>query len=1007
MSRDCWVPLGPQAVRSADAAQGAEKPEHGAVSALVWDPGDPSGGTMFAGTATGLFKTVDGGRTWQHLFVASDARVVSRLEQARYFQPVHALAVERTSAGKTLLWVGTEQGVLSSDDGGTSWDHHLDSADIRIVEILGGEPALDGGHEVLVGTTVWLLASAARGRMEWTPVTGGVPRTDWSRVASFAHSGTGLLVARLNLLGSAVILFRLVGREWVEIPLAHDGWKRTLDTGRPSLPYGRVVLGSAPSDRRIVYAAFIGSREAAGSALRLLRSEDSGSNWAELGFVADASERSGPIEQLAVHPTDPNIVAVSFKGTHLLHVRDVRLGKGDPVPAPGLRKGVFSPQGELWAVGDGGVDQLSQSASGISQWLTRASGVPPDPISSIAANRSDRSSVLAAAPGRDVLVYRSHPVWKRGNVGRSLGEVRAVAISPAGVWYAMATSGGFDPAVARLLRKSANGSAWEDITPRAEFGGEPISEPVIALGAKDGRTLVYVPGPFVDLLCFEEADGTWSRLDARVRVPFVREDIWISAIAVAPTDANILYVGTQDGRVFRWDRGSSQTNPVQSPQVMPGTVTSLDVDPSDPNRVVGTVGPRRPGFPSGISSVITTDDGGATWSPSGAPSPPGRTAAVLAFENRQVSAESRRRWSMFDVSTLPKGVNYYKALFPPTGVGGDRELYVASDLGVLVLRQGQLVIDEYSAGLPPVPVTDLLWMPPLADGLGDEGKWMLRAATHGRGVWERVVDPVRFSDSGEEVHVECAGAEVYLRDSNRDTGDRKVLLPLDRWNEALARRGAVDVKLGAGSPPTEDQFLPASFVFETRNPEPPRAGGAAHLDVQVHNRGPTATTARVRALFRPGKLARTIAGPAGPELDPVAWPFSQLAQVFDAGLESVPVEGWRAAGPVQTVEVSPATPAVVRFAIDGVPSDEVEISFLVVAVDHLGTPASLSLASTTPLEVVALAEPGVLSATTALLPPTAQRSWIRRHWKALAGGVGVVVLVVVGVYLIHSAADDD
>ncbi len=131
-----------------------------AVTTIVIHPINT--GTMYAGTGeafgntdaiqgAGVFKSIDGGVTWNQLSATNNAN----------FNFVNRLAI--SPLGTTLL-AGTKSGVWRSTDSGTSWTHvtHGEALDLDF------DPSND--NRVLVGQkgTVWLSRDAGQ---FWEPVT--------------------------------------------------------------------------------------------------------------------------------------------------------------------------------------------------------------------------------------------------------------------------------------------------------------------------------------------------------------------------------------------------------------------------------------------------------------------------------------------------------------------------------------------------------------------------------------------------------------------------------------------------------------------------------------------------------------------------------------------------------------------------------------------------------------------------------------------------------------------
>lgn len=202
-----------------------------------------------------------------------------------------------------------------------------------------------------------------------------------------------------------------------------------------------------------------------------------------------------------------------------------------------------------------------------------------------------------------------------------------------------------------------------------------------------------------------------------------RLDSTISAMQFA--SGTILYVGTETGSVFRftfdtasrrWTRtaihalGGSQQLPT-----LWRAITDIAVDPADP---------------SGASIYVTIGGHGDyrhVWHFDGA-----------QWQHRSGGGSSTD--SLLDVHASAIEVDPLN----PT------HLYVGTDIGVWRSRDGGLRWSPFSQGLPDAGVRDLL--------LHQIGR-VIRAATHGRGIYEHTLD----TDT-------ASGIELYVRRTQWDTG---------------------------------------------------------------------------------------------------------------------------------------------------------------------------------------------------------------------------------------------
>jgi 6-phosphogluconolactonase (cycloisomerase 2 family) len=176
----------------------------------------------------------------------------------------------------------------------------------------------------------------------------------------------------------------------------------------------------------------------------------------------------------------------------------------------------------------------------------------------------------------------------------------------------------------------------------------------------------------------------------------------ISAIAIAPGDSNLIWVGYADGQLAMTTDGTlgsptwktiddnGPANPLPNRQV-----TSITIDPSSSDVVYVTFG----GYVNG--NVWRTTDGGSTWADisGGLPAAP-----------------------IFSLAVKPDNSNW---------------LYVGTDVGIFDTQNGLAATPTWSVNDGPanVAVTDLFW---LSTGPGTHS---LMAATHGRGMW-RTASPL-------------------------------------------------------------------------------------------------------------------------------------------------------------------------------------------------------------------------------------------------------------------------
>jgi photosystem II stability/assembly factor-like uncharacterized protein len=277
----------------------------GRVSRAAGVPGNPNV-YYFGAAASGVWKSIDGGNTWNPIF---DDQPISS---------IGSLAI--ASSDPNVIYVGAGEanirgnvaagnGIYKSVDGGKTWSHvwkqegqigtmivHPTNADIAYAAVLGH--AFGPNPERGVYRT-------KDGGKTWQQVLKKDQDTGASDVA-FDPSNPSIVFAGLWQArrypwgmtsggpGSGMYVSRDGG----------DSWKQLTGNGLPEPIWGKVGIAVAPSDGRRVYALI--EAEQGG----LFRSDDGGDNWTRVSANRLLRQRAWYYTVLTVHPTNPNEVWV-------------------------------------------------------------------------------------------------------------------------------------------------------------------------------------------------------------------------------------------------------------------------------------------------------------------------------------------------------------------------------------------------------------------------------------------------------------------------------------------------------------------------------------------------------------------------------------------------------------------------------------------------------------------------------------------------------------------------
>ncbi len=220
---------------------------------IVW-VGTGEGNTRNSvSVGNGVYKSMDGGRTWTHLGLDGTERIHRILLDPNNTQVAYVAAMG------TLWGENPERGVFKTVDGGATWqkilyvDERTGVADLEI----------DPTNPNKLIAAMW----------------------DYRRWPWFFRSGGP---------GSGIFMTVDGGRNWKKL---------TPEDGLPEGELGRVGLAVAPSDPNIVYAYIEAKEDNA-----VYRSDDGGFSWRKVGSGDAVGNRPFYYADLRVDPQDPNRV---------------------------------------------------------------------------------------------------------------------------------------------------------------------------------------------------------------------------------------------------------------------------------------------------------------------------------------------------------------------------------------------------------------------------------------------------------------------------------------------------------------------------------------------------------------------------------------------------------------------------------------------------------------------------------------------------------------------------
>lgn len=410
-----------------------------------------------------------------------------------------------------------------------------------------------------------------------------------------------------------------------------------------------------------------------------------------------------------------------------------------------------------------------------------------------------------------------------------------------------------------LLVTYTNASLWRSFDAGATFPkdvsmtlaqGEPSQfyAPLVVASAFDyvafGTVRVWTSGDF---------GQNWSSIPAGKYESSPDGDIvnWpytITALGVS-SNGGVIYAGFEDGKIYRYtytaavppllpwdvlrvDAGNllTLTGADVYPNDNPIPITSIIFDPAvaDNSIFVTLGGNLSKNVADGWQRVWRYDGTANTW------------AAVSG--------------GTVNASTRLMNVQHNTIVADAANAG---HLYVGADIGVWSSVNTGADWAPFGEGLPEAPVLDLAIFPPknITDAAGNNvsnDTNLLRAATHGRGVYERVLmnpnPPARNSQS----------VLLYVRANILDRGlyDVQTAIPNPIADGNVTYYDGPDIKVVAPAPgstvfPSKASITFTEFTALTDQSASLKVNRPARVYAQVHNRGPwPGTQVKVTFAFR-------------------------------------------------------------------------------------------------------------------------------------------------------------
>ena len=755
-----WSSIGPSPTTG-----GTFSPVTGRITTIAVDPSDSSGNTVLIGGAQGgIWRSTDAGQTWTPVGDQNPSLAMGSIAFAPS-QPgtVYAGTGEQASIGFDVYYGA---GVLKSTDHGQTWTQtctvagptcpfigpytdglnpgfgffNFGGARISYVAVNPTNPnlILVGAQFIVEGPQEGVYCSS-NGGASWTNI---LP-DEMATFVGFASSSVAF-VALGNPFGSSAGAPHGNGIYKSTNATSCSATFAPVTAGLPGqTSMGRMDLGISPNyaSDNTVFASIADANSSSTSSLGVWVTTNGGTLWTQQTSAPDVCRGQCWYDDvIKVDPNNKNlaffggssltdaggnpmwVVRTTNGGTSWSTVLPSQIGPGLPHVDVHALAFFKLPGGKvrLYLGNDGGIWRTDDAEASTISWtnlngslLTLTQFYP-----SISINTSSPSIAFAGTQDNGSQNYQGGVGWVDNHLCGDGASTAVDAVIPSTVYIGCATGypinasyqngtvGTFSPAV-----NGINSADAADFIP--PIATDPNTPDLLYFGT----TKIYQSF---------DAANTWTDLSGQL--VFDSGD-FLTAIAVEPGNSNVVYTGSSGGRVF-----ATQTATIQSAffnvgefPVAPRAVTGIAVDPADPSGNTAYVAL------SGFSFNGTDPFGNTVIDLRGHifKTVNANMTSQATFTDVSCSTSDCSKPAPTDLPNIPVNDIVLDPDVPGT-------LYAATDLGVYV---GNCTVtpctwSTLGTGLPRVAVLSLRL---------HEASRALRAATHGRGVWDIVLNNFAFT----------------------------------------------------------------------------------------------------------------------------------------------------------------------------------------------------------------------------------------------------------------------
>jgi hypothetical protein len=714
-SATTWTELGPAPIPNGQTSPSVAV--SGRVAAIAVHPSNPN--IVYVGTAQGgLYRSLDGGNTWTPLMDSAQSLAIGSI----------AIAPSQPST----VYVGTGEANLSLDSFFGVGVYRIDNADTS--PVLVGPLNLDAGNnDVFTGRSIpRILVDPGNANNIFVASSSGASGLDGSALPTRPVRG---VFRSTNALAAAnsVTFARLTGtagpgngnnRLISDIALDPGNSNNllafvddTLGAGDGGVYRSTNALASDPTTVAFTRTLTIstgsingklsinsttvlaGTGESSGT---VYESTDGGATWPTT-FAAAAGFCGGQCFYdlvVTLKPDDANTFFLGGAAGSLMLKKTIDGGTSFTTPNVSLHADthaiVYAPSNFsiMYEGNDGGI---WSSADGGNTWTSRnTTGFSATQFQSLALHPLDREYMIGGTQDNGTEFRHPDTSWTRaqgGDGGYTAIDQNATDNSNVTLYHTFFNSSGSQIEYEHVTG-TANafpGGGW---TPSGCFGSVSHNGITCADSVLFYAPMVLGPGSpntvyFGSDRLYRSSDGGANNFVVS-QAPIVT-GVPVSTIAIAPQDDNYRIVGLRNGQVWATTTGSTTLTNITGSWPVNVYVARAMIDPNNKNTAYVTLDDY--GLPAGQHVWKTTNLNGVppTWTASGNGIP--------------------------DVPTNSMVID----------PANSNSLYAATDIGVYHSSDGGSSWSPFGTGLPRIAVFDIAIQNP---------NRVVRAATHGRGLWE-------------------------------------------------------------------------------------------------------------------------------------------------------------------------------------------------------------------------------------------------------------------------------